>query len=405
MAEQLQPQMPPAMPFTGMMQNEPNQLLASISKPAQTPEEVIERKGLWQSIVEKINTDPNLQNAMLMMGANLMQPPAPGQSPAGQVGQAIGTGFGVYKAGEFSQYQQEAQAGETARKERESAAGIKQTEATTAATAQSTKLAQQLEKSQVEKAGLELEGLRTKLGTAKSEGEIEAIKADLAKRKADIEKTIPDVNLRAARIAELDKISAEVEEARGRARNLEAAAGHYKARTAMEQAEVDALQGLSDKEKRAYFTKSGQYASTASSAVVQQGEFWGRIYDALPTEDVDKKGRTREQYMATKLKQAMEKSQIETLTKALAYVSDPETQDQIEEMIKLEVKKMRERGAAPKPAAAAPKPAAANKNKEKSTLILGDKFRRVEIGPNRFRIEPVEEPGYTGAVSPGGPAP
>lgn len=387
------------LPFTGIAEPGPNQLLSQISKPAQTPEEVIERKGLWQSLIEKINTDPNLRNAMLTVGTHLLQPPNPGQSPAGQVGQAIGAGFGTFKAGEFSQFQQEQQAAEAARKERESAAGIGKTKANTAAITQATNLARQLEGSQIARAELELEGLRTRLKTAGSEAEVKAVEAELAKRRGDIEKTIPDTSLRASRLAELDKVSADVAEARSRSKNLEAAAGHFRARTAAEQQQVDVINKLSDKEKLEFFSKSGKFASTALSSVVQQGEFWGRIYDALPAEDTDKKGKTREQYMAFKLKQATERSQIETLTKALQNVGDPDLQQQIEEMIKLEVQRMRQRSSG------TPSPAAGATSKEKSTLLPGGKFRRVEIGPGRFRIESVEGPGFTGSASSGGPQP
>jgi len=390
---------PPAAPqgqpaaYTGMVQPGPNEVVQQLMRPAQSPEELVERRGMWEQIAQKIQSDPNLQNAMLFMGAQLMQPVGPGQSPAGHVGQALATGASAYKMGEFSQYQQQMQGQEAARKERESQANI-------AATQAGTKRTEQTTSQEAELHPLNLEKTQLALSKARTEEEVSKIERDLARRRAEIEKSIPDERLRAARLAELDKVDAEVAEARARAENYRKAAGLAGARTAKEQQEVDAIDKLSDEDKIAYFSKSGKFASTASSAVVQQADFWGRIYDKLPADDPDRKGRTREQYQSYKLKQASEKSLLDTFAK-LALVLDPndELLNEMRELIKTQVsyRSSQSKGGGDK-GESPPKG-------EKSTLIMGGKYR-VTIREDGTRVIEEVKGGGPGLPAPaGGPQP
>jgi len=336
------------MPFAAMSAQEPNQLMESINKPAQSPEEFTERKALWQTLVERVNSDPNLRNAMMTMGMQMMQPVSPGQNAAGHVGQALGQGFTAYQAGEFSQYEQGQKERENVRKDTEVEALSGRQKAETAAVQQATELSKKLETSQIEKAGLEVQGLKHKLDTAKSEEEVVKIERELRKRKAEIARAIPDAKLRAAAEAELDEALSKVQESRARAKYYTAGAGLSTAKSDMERKEIEALP-TDTEELRQYFTKSGKYATSSStSGVVQQGNFWGSIYDKLPADDSNKKGKTREQYMAHMLKMSNEKSIAETYAKLVAAgVDDPEILEPLREALRNQAGAR----AAPKPAA------------------------------------------------------
>lgn len=379
--------------YTGAVESGPNTVVQQLMRPAASPEEKIERRGLWEQIAQKIKSDPNLQNSMLFMGAQMMQPIAPGQSGAGHLGQALATGASAYKMGEYSQYQQQQQGAESARKERESAASVAASEATTARVRQTTGQEAELHP-------LNLDKTRLDLSKARTAEEVAKIERDLVKRKADIEKSIPDAALRASRLAELDKVTAEVNEAKARTKNYDAAAALSGARTAKEQAEIDALDGLSDEDKRAYFSKTGKFGSTANSAVVQQAEFWGKIYDKLPIDDSDKKGRTREQYQSYKLKQANEKSILDTYAK-LAQVLDPNDPflEDIRELVRAQVTSRKEQVRGDGKAPVAPKGEAKPATRGKPITGAGGKqyIPIFENGVTRF------EEVTPGPV--GGPAP
>lgn len=60
--------------------------------PPKTPEERDRRKSGWQALMQRLQTDPQLQNMMLKMGTELMQPVQPGQSAAGHLGRSLQSG-------------------------------------------------------------------------------------------------------------------------------------------------------------------------------------------------------------------------------------------------------------------------------------------------------------------------
>ncbi len=79
--------------------------------------------------------------------------------------------------------------------------------------------------------------------------------------------------------------------------------------TGMPQADIERL-------VKAKFT--GQAGT--GSAVVQQMEAWGQIYDKLPAEDPEKKGQTKEQYVSNMLRQG----KAQDAAKALKAYRDAE---------------------------------------------------------------------------------
>lgn len=57
--------------------------------PPKSPEEVQARHSAWSDFIDQIKADPNMPSLLLKFGTSMMQPIAPGQTPAGHLGQAL----------------------------------------------------------------------------------------------------------------------------------------------------------------------------------------------------------------------------------------------------------------------------------------------------------------------------
>lgn len=68
--------------------------------PPKSPEELQQRVGLWKQFLEKLRTDPALQDSLMRFGTTLMQPIQPGQSEAGQLGTALQSGANALRQGQ-----------------------------------------------------------------------------------------------------------------------------------------------------------------------------------------------------------------------------------------------------------------------------------------------------------------
>jgi len=70
-----------------------------VQGPPKTPEELGERTTGWASVLEQLNT-PEGTEMLLRFGAQMLQPKQPGQTTAGQLGQALTGTMEAYKAGQ-----------------------------------------------------------------------------------------------------------------------------------------------------------------------------------------------------------------------------------------------------------------------------------------------------------------
>lgn len=395
-------QAPPPQPstFAGMQSPEPSQMLNSIQKPAASPEEFQKRQSLWAEVVQRVNTDPNLRQAMLMMGVHLAQPTPPGQTTFGHAMQALGTGASAYNAGEYTQWAQKQQEAEAARKQAESQATVAHTQAATKNVQAATALAEGTQQLKIDQLKTQNEAALVALEKAKDDNAISKIENELKKRRADIMSSIPDETLRKSMLADLEQSQLKVDEARQRIQTAKSTEEFTRARTDLEKKQIDALQGMNPEQLREYFTKSGPYSSSALSGVVQQGNFWGKIYDKLPATDAEKAGRTREQYMAFKMKQSTDKNQLELLVKAYQNVSDPELQTEIEGMIGTMVRQMADKNKA-RAAEAAKGASGAGAQGDGAWTDMGNGYQK-RIKANGV-VEVQKKPGGEQAV--GGPSP
>lgn len=66
--------------------------------PPTTPEERDRRKAGWQTFMQRLKTDPDLQNMLFRIGTELMQPIQPGQTAAGAIGQSLSSGVDFMRA-------------------------------------------------------------------------------------------------------------------------------------------------------------------------------------------------------------------------------------------------------------------------------------------------------------------
>lgn len=100
--------------FSSMMTPVPEIEKARV--PAATPAEAAKRKVGWQRVMEAFQNNPNLQRAMMLVGAQLAQPIAPGQTRSGHMANSAVVGLNAYQQG---QQQEQAQSMALKREARE----------------------------------------------------------------------------------------------------------------------------------------------------------------------------------------------------------------------------------------------------------------------------------------------
>lgn len=333
--------------YAGMTQPQ-DPTLTAINKPAQTPAEVETRKSGWQAVWDKFTTDPNLQRAMLMVGAHMMQPLAPGQTTMGHLGQSLALGSQAINAGEYANYEKSRQDTKDQQETAESGARVAASKASTAETQARTpgtiadsKVKTDTAQARIDEANTASATAKLALAKATSQEEVDKIQRDLDKHKLQIEQAVPDAVRKKAVMAELEAAGLKADEAKARINASKAAAGasgsaaranNLKADES--QITLDVLKKMPDSEKKEFLTKTGKY-STSASGVTQQASLWGDLYDKLPATDSSKSGKTREQFQMKMLTEAKSKDALESLTKYMAANGDdPEIIQGLTELIK-----------------------------------------------------------------------
>lgn len=275
-------------------------MIARVQRPANSPQELENRKVGWQAVIEKLS-DPNFLRAVGFAGATMAQPGA-------NIGQGLTAGLTAFSAGEFAKYQQGQEAEKLAIQQRESGARVAASEAQTATeqarlpgvTAQASVAEANVEnliakaKADREKADLDLAG-------AKDEAAVTAVERKVRKSIADLQTQIPDATRRQAIEAELQASLLKVDQAKAAIAASKATTAAKKAEADVSQITLDELKAMPSEEKRQFLTKTGKYSTAVGSAIMQQAGMWGAIYDKLPDTDAQKKGKTREQFQMTQL--------------------------------------------------------------------------------------------------------
>lgn len=317
--------------YTAMSQPNP---VAEMQKPAQSPQEVEQRKAGWLQVIQGLQNNPNFMRAVGFAGAALAQPKPVGQSTLGHIGNAWMVGNSAYELGNNSANEYALRMGKDAREQAESAANVERVKAGTERERVATETARATQQATIDDAITKSKKAKLDLDKATKVEEVEAIERELIKRKATLAQQIPDAKLRAAAEAEVDLSIQKLEEAKARvgasrasARNSNASARLHESQANEYEAKVKLINEMDPEEKKAFFTKTGKYATT-TSALTQQRDMWSNLYDKLPADDSAKKGKTKEQFVMGRLTEAKQKDAIELLVKAKqAGLTDEEIND------------------------------------------------------------------------------
>jgi hypothetical protein len=222
--------------FNGMMTPMPEIEAAHI--PAATPQEVEKRRSGWMQLVQKFQENPNLQRAMMLVGANLMQPLPPGQTPGGALGQSAVVGMNAYQMGQQQDVARQAALRKEEREERQ--LGFEERRVTEAertgevgraATGEQTAERREMRPINLQTAQERLKELQAggkraaELHTAGArERELKALKAEIEAglpRSVQVERVLAEINAELAKpaltAAQTEKAAAEAREGRAKA--------------------------------------------------------------------------------------------------------------------------------------------------------------------------------------------
>lgn len=114
---------------------------------------------------DKLRTDPNLSQAMMMVGLRMMQGQKPGQDAAGMLGDAMMAGAVAHNMLSYNAQEAQRKDAELGMRKDESAARIAASNASTAASTQAAEFKAQLQPDEIKKAKLAVAHLKT-LGEA-----------------------------------------------------------------------------------------------------------------------------------------------------------------------------------------------------------------------------------------------
>jgi hypothetical protein len=337
---------------------QPEQIMAQVQRPAQSPAELEQRKAGWTELYQRMTSNPNIMRAIGMAGAALAQPLPAGQTRAGHLGQAFAVGQTAFAGGEATEFERQQARQKEQRATAESEANIAGTRAGTARTLQQTETERLTQESIVQTAKTAAEKASFDLSKARSVEELDKIDRELKAQRQEIERSIPEGTKRAAILAELAKPEAQLAELKAKTSRESAAAAQAQATaretgvdTDIKSVQLNLLKGMPPEEQKQFLSKTGKFAAS-TSGITQQASMWGEIYDKLPATDPAKSGKTREQFQMFFLQSAKAKDASDMYKNyILAGGEDPDTIKMLEDLIKgtLEVRG----GAAPKPAAGA----------------------------------------------------
>lgn len=265
--------LPSPQPAYAAMQSQVPPEIQQMHVPARTPQELEQRKSGWAQVWEKVQTDPNLQRALMYFGQSAVQPMQPGQTPLGQFANAAVTGVNAYEFGKEAEFQRRLKEAQEGRAQRESDANVAGTEARTEGTILDNQVKSQTLVDAVANVKLAREKLELDIQNAKTDAEKKKLELDYQKRVDAIRKEIPDATIRSSLDAELQRNGLLNSLTKAQIGSAGASAGLAGAQAARVKAENDLLASLPDDEaRRQYLAKTGPYATEAKSAQVAMTE-------------------------------------------------------------------------------------------------------------------------------------
>ena len=369
--------MPPAQAepgYNAMMQQDPMQDLIQYNRPAANPQELEKRTTGWATLAQRFEQDPNLQRALFLTGAMLAQPVRPGQTTAGNIANAGVVGMNAYTQGKAAEIEQMAKMAREGREERrlglEEAklpsqigsmeAGTAHTKATTA-TVEAARPGVEAEAKV--KAGTADDLIQTarltreKAALAQSDAEKDSILKDLTRANEALRAEAQGPNISRLVQQELDKNDAVIGQLKAKSKQETAKAG-------VDELTAQIVQGLPPEEQKDFALKRGKYGTGSQSAIVQQRDMYGDIYDKLPENDPMRQQMSKDQFVLRQLQSGKQSSALKELTdyvtkmEGAGLTPDPQIVDMWTKAAKMTGESKAPGAAAPAPGGPAPAPAA-----------------------------------------------
>lgn len=384
---------PPGPGAVDLMQPQPGMDFASTMGPAMefeaahvpvsNPAELEPRKAGWMKVWQAFQSNPNLQRAMMMVGANLAQPIQPGQTTGGAMAQSAIVGMNAYQLGQKEDFQkqmlmrregrEDARLGFEERRTTEAEKSGATSRAASAASTRSTLLDIETKtktqaddirrgKALADKAVADVKDFQDNEGIRKAE-------RALKEQEFRIRESIPET---ARRQAELDKL----EETRVNL-NLK----RQQARKAGAEASVAEAEAKMTPEQRA-LARSG----ARSTAEIQWGQL-EKAWKASP--ELQRQHPDMNKYLADSQTQARENPNAfaDTLTKTIDTLSKNDPLRKELERQRTEFFRGRSSGRAPA-AGAAPTPGAGRGSSPETALPWPGEARLADIPPGTWVIGP-----------------
>lgn len=308
--------------------------ITAANTPAASPQDLENRRTGWMKILEKFSTNPNLQRAMMMVGAQLAQPLQPGQTWQGNAANAAVVGMNAYQLGQQADFAQKQALRKEGREdtrlaletERVDIARRGQAEAEKTGDVKRTETLLDIDTKQ------RTQQDTIKRGHALAEMEVERLReyrdgeslrrAERAvkEQEARIRQTIPDEALQQAELNKLNKLSEELSHIRTTSRLSTA-----KARE--QEIENEDLERMTPEQRQQLRNQKG---GGQQSAFIQRENSYRQIYQRLKSTKPDSPeiaGMTEDEYVARQHKEGTRTdaaTQISRLINAGFSKDDPE---------------------------------------------------------------------------------
>jgi uncharacterized protein len=283
-------QQPSAQPITyaGMTQPIPSEVQA-MYQPTQDPAEIEKRNAGWMEVMKQAVMNPNIQRAMMYMGANLTAPRAHGQTALNQFAQSALIGKTAYDFGNDAEFARRQAMSKEAREKAESESLIKYRGAQTRGTELSNEEKQRTLEDSIARARADRQRAEADASRAGTDADVKKIELAYQERLKKIKDAIPDAAVRASVEAEFSKAGLHNDLTRAQIGASQASAGLAGQQAGRIKDERAVMEGMSDEEKRQFISRTGKYAHSVGSAQVQMAQYykdnWKRANPKLAGED------------------------------------------------------------------------------------------------------------------------
>lgn len=329
----------------------PNPMLGEIAQPAKDDQEVASRMEGWKQLL----SNPNLSRALMYAGVSVGQPREIGQTKTGHLLKSALVGANAFQLGQAADWTRSGEEQTRTQGAAESAAKVEASRAATEASRASTASTQAGLPGVEARAALDVRTLDTRVRAAQVEldkkilgfkqGEknvpLEDLDREVKRMKLEIEKGLPE-EFKAARLAELQKAEAELNNIRARTAGTQATTALTQSQTRGANLDADeretraaVIAKMDSTEQKEFLTKTGRYAATTSKAS-QDAALYGGLYDKIKAADPNSeaiKGLSREEFQLQWIKKGNAKDHAELFVKATAAgVDDPDFMKMLKDM-------------------------------------------------------------------------